>query len=95
MKLDNGKNYEVVDLDEVSGALTLFIFDRIDLYDKGVEVTFPHFWEWVCDQPREATHLSYSGSMDGLTQGWESISPEEAYKENSHYYIKDYLNKIL
>ena len=51
MKLDNGKNYEVVDLDEVSGTLTLFIFDRVDLYDNGVEVVFPYerllFFDYV------------------------------------------------
>jgi hypothetical protein len=95
MKLSNGKFYEVHDYDQESGSLTLFVYNRTDLYENGIHLVLPYFGEWLSNQDNVDQPANYSSSLDGLTQAFITITPEEDYKENEHYYIYEYLKRLL
>ena len=97
MKLSNGKFYEVHDYDEVTGTLSLFIYDRADLYENGMNVMLPDFGEWLSHQDNVDSYSNfyYSASTDGLTQAVSTITAEEDFQENEDHYINQYLKGLL
>lgn len=95
MKLSNGKFYEVHDYDEVTGALSLFVYARADLYENGIHLVLPDFGEWLLQQDDVDSYSNYSSSTDGLTQAVTSMSAEEDFQENEEHYINQYINGLL
>jgi hypothetical protein len=67
----------------------------MDLYDNGIHLVLPYFGEWLSNQDNVDQPANYSSSLDGLTQAFITITPEEDYEENEHYYIYEYLKRLL